>query len=252
MKILFTILFLAVCLLPNIARADQLADTTTQLRAEAEKGDANAQKKLGDIYERDAVPANGQKGIESDAEAMKWYRKAADQGNPAAAYALGWRYLQGGPDRLRDKIEAAKWYRKAAEDGYLEAQIDLSRRNLGLGVDQAESEKWFRSGLSGYERKAEQGDLGAMSSLCRLYGAEREALPPDYEKAYFWCSVVAQRNSNNPNQHRGWIRPIDQGDADRIGTYLWFFKRHKIEEQANEWNHSHPAPSAAPPPSKEP
>ena len=49
-------------------------------------------------------------------EAVRWYRKAADQGNAKAQYYLGVCYDYGdGVDM--DLQEAAKWYRKAADNG---------------------------------------------------------------------------------------------------------------------------------------
>jgi TPR repeat protein len=47
-------------------------------------------------------------------EAMRWFRKAADQGNAAAQDNLGWLY-ETGSDVARDYGEAMHWYRKAAD-----------------------------------------------------------------------------------------------------------------------------------------
>ena len=48
------------------------------LREKAEKGDAGAQISLGLMY------ANGEGVPEDDVEAVKWYRKAAEQGHDEA------------------------------------------------------------------------------------------------------------------------------------------------------------------------
>ena len=57
-------------------------------------------------------------------EAVKWFRKAAEQGYVAAQFHLGFMYHRGlGVDR--DYAEAMKWYRKAAEQGHAEAQEQL-------------------------------------------------------------------------------------------------------------------------------
>lgn len=51
-------------------------------------------------------------------------RKAAEEGNAYAQYKLGLRYEKGdGVDRDRD--EAIKWFRRAAEQGLVDAQIQL-------------------------------------------------------------------------------------------------------------------------------
>ena len=53
-------------------------DDLDTVRQAAEQGDAKAQFSLGFMY------ANGQGVPKDDAEAMKWYRLAADQGYAAA------------------------------------------------------------------------------------------------------------------------------------------------------------------------
>ena len=53
---------------------------------------------------------------EDDAEAVKWYRKAAEQGLASAQCYLGLRY-DFGKGVPEDDAEAVKWYRKAAEQG---------------------------------------------------------------------------------------------------------------------------------------
>ena len=45
---------------------------------------------------------------------MKWYRKAAEQGDAKAQFNLALRYYKG-EGVTQDYAEAAKWYRKAAE-----------------------------------------------------------------------------------------------------------------------------------------
>ena len=63
------------------------------------------------------------KGVAKDkSEAVKWYRKAAEQGDAEAQYKLGGCYLDG-EGVARDKTEALKWWRKAAEQGHEEARF---------------------------------------------------------------------------------------------------------------------------------
>ena len=109
----------------------------------AELGLAEAQNSLGEIYydfgimqsERIAklikeivVQKAAEHGTESQCyeEAIKWYRKAAEQGyadaqcNLGDMYYLGW----GVPE---DCEEAAKWYQKAARQGNIAAQKALAK-----------------------------------------------------------------------------------------------------------------------------
>jgi uncharacterized protein len=58
------------------------------------------------------------------AEALKWYRLAADQGNASAQNNLGGMYAAGrGPPQ--DYAEALKWYRLAANQGNALGQNNL-------------------------------------------------------------------------------------------------------------------------------
>jgi len=91
-------------------------------------------------------------------EAVKWYRKAAEQGAASAQYNLGFMYLngQGVPQNY---AEAEKWYRKAAEQGDVDAlQILGLAYYLGKWVPQdfVQSYFWFSlaaSRASGEEYK---------------------------------------------------------------------------------------------------
>jgi TPR repeat protein len=74
-------------------------------------------------------------GVERDeVEAVKWYRKAADQGYHPAQFALGVNYADG-IGVVKDVAEAIRWYRKAADQGNEFAQTALGvRYTLGDGV----------------------------------------------------------------------------------------------------------------------
>ena len=72
--------------------------------------------------------------LEDDKEAVKWYRKAAEQGFVYAQFNLGMMYRKG-EGVLEDDKEAVKWYRKAAEQGFATAQRQLGiLYALGQGV----------------------------------------------------------------------------------------------------------------------
>ena len=57
---------------------------------------------------------------------MKWYRKAAEQGNATAQYNIGVCY-DNGYGVTKDYAEAVKWYRKAAAQGYDSAKDRLKK-----------------------------------------------------------------------------------------------------------------------------
>jgi len=76
--------------------------------------------------------------------AAKWFRKGVDQRDPSQfdfgiAYALG----KGVP---QDYPEAVKWYRKAADEGLDVAQYDLGLiyvNGLGIPQDYIQAHMWF-------------------------------------------------------------------------------------------------------------
>ena len=66
----------------------------------------------------------GAGAVENKAKAVKWYRRAAEQGNVDAQLNLGDIYARGDgvPGNL---AEAVKWFRLAAEQGHADAQFSL-------------------------------------------------------------------------------------------------------------------------------
>ncbi|MDB4723205.1 sel1 repeat family protein [Akkermansiaceae bacterium] len=131
---------------------------------------ADGQCDLGDIYRigTDAMRGKvanvngseyryGYAPIEKDAEeAVKWYRKAADQGNATAQYNLGLSYDYG-EGVEKDAEEAVKWYRKAADQGIAAAQKNLGWVLFDRG-DLEGAEKVIRKGLSELEELHGNGD----------------------------------------------------------------------------------------------
>ena len=129
----------------------------------AEKGNADVQKKIGDIYKY------GKDGVTEDcAEAVKWYRKAAEQGNAEAQYNLGIAYLRGNGVN-EDLSEAEKWFLKAAEQGDLWAQIHLG--DLYYHYDINKSLGWYS--------KADEKGLGVATFRLARYFVNVE----EYDKA---------------------------------------------------------------------
>jgi len=87
---------------------------------------------------------NGQ-GVPQDvAEAVKWYRLAADQGYAMAQYNLGVMY-DNGQGVPQDDAEALKWYRLAADQGQADAQFNLGvmyYNGQGVPKDLIEAYAW--------------------------------------------------------------------------------------------------------------
>ena len=78
----------------------------------------------------------GECGQKIDFEkAIKWYKKAAENGNSTAMDNLGCNYEFGECGLQIDLKEALKWYKKAQENGYDDAEEHIQRvqRKLNSG-----------------------------------------------------------------------------------------------------------------------
>ena len=111
---------------------------------------------------------------------MKWYRKAANQGDASAQCHLGYCYKNGQGVR-QDDAEAVKWYRKAANQGHAAAQFNLGNcyyKGQGVRQDYAEAVKLYREA-------ANQGRKEAIDVLIHCYengiGVEQ-----DVQQAQVW------------------------------------------------------------------
>ena len=94
---------LAFLLLTALAAAQPPAGRPS-LRERATAGDAEAQFTLGKNYE------GGRSGLKKDyAEAARWYRRSADQGNVYAQASLGILY-HSGKGLPHDDVQAETWF----------------------------------------------------------------------------------------------------------------------------------------------
>ena len=123
------------------------------------------------------------------AEAVKWLRKAAEQGNASGQSFLGYMY-QYGLGVSKDYAEAVKWYRKSAEQGYAGGQNGLGymyQYGLGVSKDYSEAVKWYR-------KSAEQGDAAAQSNLGYMYQYGL-GVSKDYAEAVKWYRKAAEQGN---------------------------------------------------------
>lgn len=159
---------------------DTAAEDAKTLAQKAESGDVAAQLQSAKNYWNQ----------QDFGEAMKWYLKAAEQGDLEAKQSIGAMYVFGqGVDH--DFTKAIQWFRESAEQGYAPSQYSLGLRYaLGQGVEQdyVEAARWF--GLA-----ADQGVSDAQISLGRRY-ANGEGMPQDNVAAYAWYKIAAQQNPN--------------------------------------------------------
>jgi hypothetical protein len=150
----------------------------------AEEGHAFAQVNLGMSY------AAGQAGVAQDyAEAVRWFRKAADQNSALGQLYLGNMYA-GGFGVAKDPAQAVRWYRMAAAQGNAGAEFNLGNmygKGEGVPKDESEAAVW-------HKKAAEHGNEAAMIALGISYGLGR-GVPQDYAAAVRWFRIGAERGN---------------------------------------------------------
>jgi TPR repeat protein len=135
----------------------------------AVEGDARAQGYLGMMYRRGL-------GVATDyAEAEKWLRAGAEQGNALANHRLGWMYARGEIAGQADFTTAVTHWKAAAEGGNHQAQMDLGVmywRGEGIPQDLVMAYSWL-------ELASEDPELSAAKSnqdnLVKSMSAEQVA-----------------------------------------------------------------------------
>ena len=141
---------------------------------------------------------DGNAALESGdyAQAVQWYRLAADQGNVLAQSNLGLMY-QSGLGVPQNDTEASKWYRLAADQGNAYAQSNLGfmyHNGQGVPQDYVQASKWYRLA-------ADQGNAYAQGGLGVMY-AKGEGVPQDYVLAHMWLNLAAAQGQAEAVKNR--------------------------------------------------
>lgn len=166
---------------------------------------------------------------ESAEEAVKWYRKAAEQNHDKSQCALGYCYKFGqGVEQSYE--EAYKWFSKAADLGNAESCGELGFLFInGLGVQQSYelAVEWFLKG-------ANLGDSFSQGQLGRCY-EKGLGVKQSIADAVFWYKQAAEKGDRNSQYYLGncyyngngvelsykeafsWFKAAaDQGDEDAM------------------------------------
>ena len=225
----------------------------------ARSGYAIAQFNLGVLYDTgEGVP-------EDNAEAVKWYRLAAEQGLAEAQNNLGHMYAKGegvprdarkavqqyrlaaeqgladaqnnlgfmyaiGEGVTRDGTEAVKWYRQAAEQALAAAGHNLGKvydNGLGVPEDNAEAAKWYRLA-------AEQGDPRSQFNLGHMY-ANGEGVEEDDQEAVRWYQLAAAQGYAAAQNGLGYMyfngEGVPKDDTEAMRWYLLAAKQGDVAAQ---------------------
>ena len=201
-------------------RNQDFATAAKELRPLAEKGDAEAQYRIGLMY-------NYGKGYPQDRkQGLAWLRKSATQGHVAAQQELGVIYVNGEGVPKDDK-EAVSWFRKAADQGNPAAQYNLGlmcAKGAGLPLDNPQAIAWFR-------KSAAQGFQIAQFKLGVAY-ENGEGVPKDPVLALASYAIAARGGYKEYVEYR-----------DDISKQLSQAQRATALAMADDWKVGEPMPS---------
>ena len=131
------------------------------------------------------------------AEAAKWYRKAALQGDALAQIKLGLRYKEG-VGVPQDYAEAVKWYRKAALQGDASAQFLLGgmyAQGEGVTQDYVNAHMWSNlAATQGHKNARKARDI-----IAKLMTASQIAEAQHQAREKF-ADIQAQREKKEEKQ----------------------------------------------------
>ncbi|MCZ0738091.1 tetratricopeptide repeat protein, partial [Phreatobacter sp. AB_2022a] len=145
-------------------------------------------------------------------------KSAAEGGNPAAAFELGTRYLEGRGVQV-SATEAASWYQRAADAGLAPAQYRLgSLYEKGTGVTRDLNRA---RGL--YEKAAAAGNGKAMHNLAVMFAQGALSERPDYRTAAQWFRRAAEHGVTDSQFNLGILYARGLGvDQSLAESYKWF------------------------------
>ena len=125
----------------------------------------------------------GEKGVEKDElEAVRWFWDAAVQGDAEAQNSLGDCYYYG--SGVKESItDAAEWYQGAADQGHAGAQNQLGNCYYEM-LD-------YKEAAECYKKSAHQGCADAQNNLGDCYYSGI-GVDQDYEKAVKWYQKAAE------------------------------------------------------------
>ena len=182
---------------------------TEALRVAAEAGDVEAQYRLAVLNDEG----------EAIAEALRWYRRAAERGHPRTQWRLGYAYREGDGVEQNDR-EAVRWHCLAAQAGDPAAQYDLARmceEGWGTPRDIPEGLRLFRAA-------AEQGDAEAQCNIAVKYLHGWGGLSQNVRAALRWFRCAAEQGDGDALYnlgvlyHTGEGVPPDSVEAERLYT----------------------------------
>ncbi len=156
------------------------------LQKAAQKGDVNAQFKLGELYEQGSDIVHP-----SLVEAGRWYEKAAATGHAASRNKLAVIYFHGLGGYEKDQVKARDLFEESVKANHSDAMFMLGR----IYMEGAEGIKRdLKRGTDLIKSAALAGNEYAMDDLGVMYYTGTQFIPRDRGLAYLWYIRAATKN----------------------------------------------------------
>ena len=160
-----------------------------KLLKKAKSGDMNAQFEVGCYFDDGIIKNNGKVILKANIiKAVKWYTKAAKQGEISAQDALGTTYSSGDREIEINFKKAIKWTKRAIKQG-----SSMSAYNLGsIYRDLGKLQKAFKY----YKKSVSMGDVDTNFDLflCYYFGI---GIKVNQEKAKRHLKKITKKNRPN-------------------------------------------------------
>ena len=172
------------------------------------------------------------KGVPKDyGQAVMWCRKAAEQGHANAQYNLGFFYYNGKGVSI-DYEQGVKWYRKAAEQGHTDAQYLLGKHLIKQSYYHGNGSKEDdKEAFLWFMKAAEKGHIKAqyyLGGFCYKYGY---GVAKNYTESIKWLLCSAEHGDAQAQNALGdsyeWGRGVEK---DMTKAIKWY---EKSAEQGN-------------------
>jgi hypothetical protein len=192
--VVLLIVLLVVLYFPRKPAVPQQSQTRTDwhnldietVKNAAKNGNAGAESDLGYRY------YFGSGGVSLDyTQSLTWFRKSAEQGDPAGENGLGNIYLDGA-GVPKDYSQALLWFRKSADLGFDAAENNLGYMyEFGRGTPQD-----YTQALAWFQKAADQNNDLALENLGYVY-LEGHGVPKDIAMARKWFKAAADQGNED-------------------------------------------------------
>jgi hypothetical protein len=242
----FVLFFIAVVNTPDTekrkSRSKPAAENTSNQVKQPNSAEKSA-KEIKPSEEKKIPPTNNQEvstdetrktglkyytgdGVKQDyQEALRLFRKAADQGDASAQYNVGLMY-DDGTGIAQNHAEALKWYKKAADQGDTDAQAAIKNSSIektpqGVSVQPTPGPTPSNSQISKENQPWETRSLGWFSGNYKF---------KDGVAKYELVFQREQRDSMMNRSHKDW-QDMENCASDKISSIIYKMVQNKSVER---------------------